>query len=285
MKRTKMFPGAVAIKLDMVKAFDRMEWVFIIKIMECLGFSSKWCQLINQCISTSSISILLNGSPTPAFTPTRGLRQGDALSPYLFILCMEDFSRMLQNAESAGLISPLQPVRGSPKISHLFFADDCILFSSAAGSSIPNLMKLLNQFCEISGQMVSLHKSSIHFSNHMNDTVKASISDSVKMQRIQLKDKYLGIPLFIGRNKQSCCTETVDKMNSRLQAWQGKLVNQAGRSTQIQAAVGVMAHFQMSCMKIPNKTVDQIEALQWNYWWNKNSSKGYYGIGWNRGRN
>ncbi|XP_026416201.1 uncharacterized protein LOC113311596 [Papaver somniferum] len=114
----------------------------------------------------------------------------------------------------------------------------------------------------------------------MNDTVKAVISDTVKMQRMQLNEKYLGIPLFIGRNKQSCCAETVDKMDFRLQAWQGKLVNQDGHSTQIQDVVGAMAHFQMICMKIPNKIIDQMEALKRNYWWNKNYSKGCYFIWW-----
>lgn len=93
--------------------------------MRSLGFSEKWCQLINECISTSTISILLNGYPTISFTPTRGLREGDALSPYIFILCMETPSRMLQSAESNGLIIPLQPATKGPKVSHLFFSNDC----------------------------------------------------------------------------------------------------------------------------------------------------------------
>ncbi|XP_026443079.1 uncharacterized protein LOC113342926 [Papaver somniferum] len=235
--------GAVAMKLDMEKAFDRMEWTFVLTIMQKMGFSEKWCQLINQCISTSSISIILNGSPTASFVPSRDLRQGDALSPYIFILCMEAFNRMLQKAEDTGLIKPLHPADRGPK-------------------------------------MVNLQKSSIHFSKNLDVTAKQFIMHLVRMKFMPLNEKYLGINLFIGRTKNDCFDETTNKMDFRLQSWQGKLINQAGRSTQIQAVVGTMANFQLGCLKIPDKSIKKLESLQKNYWWNKPSSKGYKIIGW-----
>jgi hypothetical protein len=90
------------LKMDMEKAFDRMEWNFLLAIMLKLGFHPSWVNWIRICISTPSFSILINGSPFGLFSPSRGLRQGDPLSPFLFILGSEVFSRLLFKEEAAG---------------------------------------------------------------------------------------------------------------------------------------------------------------------------------------
>ncbi|XP_026428361.1 uncharacterized protein LOC113324255 [Papaver somniferum] len=96
MKKKEGKGGNLALKMDMSKAFDRLEWSFLIDILKKFGFSSKFFQLISQCISTTEIEVLINGSPSKSFHPTRGIRQGDPLSPYLFILAMESFSRVIK---------------------------------------------------------------------------------------------------------------------------------------------------------------------------------------------
>lgn len=196
MKTTKNSNGAVAIKLDMSKDFDRMEWNFIINIFRKLGFSEKWCQLVNQCISTTSTSILLNGSPIETIHPTRGLRRGDSLCPYIFITCMEGLSRMIQASVDSKNIIPIYPAKGSPPISHLFFADDCILFSSAKMSFINNIKDITNKFCKASGQMVNLSKSSIHFNRRIEEEKKQQICNTMNMNIMPLEEKYLGINLL-----------------------------------------------------------------------------------------
>lgn len=143
MRKTRSKKGLMGIKIDMSKAFDRVEWDFLMEIMRKLGFSDKWCQLVYQCISSTSFSVLLNGSPTEFYKPTRGLRQGDPLSPYLFLICIESLSRTILKAESMGQIKGIKISRHAPPVSHLLFADDCIIFGKANAQTCHNLVKLL----------------------------------------------------------------------------------------------------------------------------------------------
>ena len=121
----------VALKLDMSKAYDRVEWNFLTALMGKMGFHPKFTSLIHECISTVSYSILINGSPQGNFRPFRGICQGDPLSPYLFILCAESLHRLLHNSMMEGAISGVALCRRGPKITHLFFADDSLLFCQA----------------------------------------------------------------------------------------------------------------------------------------------------------
>lgn len=93
--------------MDMSKEFDRLEWYFLIDVLEQFGFGEIFCQLIHQCISIAQIEVLLNGSPTTAFHPSRGIRQDDPLSPYLFILAMESFSRYMAHCEIKGQLTSM----------------------------------------------------------------------------------------------------------------------------------------------------------------------------------
>lgn len=120
-----------AIKLDMPKAFDRLEWGFIIEILKACRFSDNWCELVYTCIFYTSMSVLVNGKCYDNLKPSRGIRQEDSLSPYLFILAVEGFSRLLKEASNANNIHGIKITKHAPPLSHLLFADDTLLFIKA----------------------------------------------------------------------------------------------------------------------------------------------------------
>ena len=117
----------MAIKLDMSKSYDRVEWVYLEAVMRRMGFDERWVRLMMTCITTISYSILINGEPKGMIVPTRGIRQGDPLSPFLFLLCTEGLNGLISHASNRGDIKGYALCRNSPRL-HLLFADDSLLF-------------------------------------------------------------------------------------------------------------------------------------------------------------
>lgn len=140
-----------SIKLDMSKAYDRVNWVFLLKVLKAYGFSAHWIGRIHQCISTVSYKALINGKTTEVFKPKCGLRQGDPLSPYLFLFCMDILSRMLKLGEEVKQFQGIKISRRAPSINHLFFADDALLFFKADKKGCTNIIQILTNFGRISG--------------------------------------------------------------------------------------------------------------------------------------
>ena len=115
----------------MSKTYDRVEWVYLVAVMRKMGFDEKWIRLMITCITTVSYFILINGEPKGLITPTRGIRQGDPLSPFLFLLCIEGLNALIVQAAIRGDIKGFALCRSGPRLTHLFFADDSLLFCRA----------------------------------------------------------------------------------------------------------------------------------------------------------
>lgn len=166
MKRKKGRKGLCAVKLDMHKAYDRVEWGFLEKIMTKLGFDQRWIKLIMACVSSVRYNVRFNNAETDVFIPSRGLRQGDPLSPYLFLMVAEGLSCMIRKAEERGELDGVRVCRGSPTISHLLFADDSLILMQADKKNADCMASLLDRYCANSGQKLSEAKSSIYFSRN-----------------------------------------------------------------------------------------------------------------------
>ena len=150
MSKKKGKTGVMAIKLNLEKAYDRLEWSFIRDTLNLFNFPDQLISLIMSCISTTSISILFNGGALDAFQPSRGLCQGDPLLPYLFILCMEVLGALIEGKYRENLWNPIKASQVGPSFSHIFFADDLMLFAKADKKNFVAIKDVLDSFCEIS---------------------------------------------------------------------------------------------------------------------------------------
>jgi len=138
--------------------------------------------VIMHCVSSCSRNILWNGEPSGAFRPSRGVRQGDPLSSYLFVACMERLSQLIEAHCLAGKWKAISIPKGGTHLSHLMFADDVVLFGEASREQAQIIKACLQEFCEASGQKVSMHKSSIFFSPNTNEAVTAEVCNILEMQ-------------------------------------------------------------------------------------------------------
>ena len=168
--------------------------------LQQLGFHDKWIHWIKECISTVSYSVIVNNEPCGFFTPTRGLRQGDPLSPYLFILCMDVLARRLHEQSlctKSGIGIKIAP--SASRIPCLLFADDSLLFCKASAQSCHKLKDILDTFCAQSGQVINFHKSSIVFSKNTSTFARQVVGGIFYIPHSSSIGKYLGCSLFHGR--------------------------------------------------------------------------------------
>ena len=220
--------GYMAMKLDMSKAYDRVECNFLIKIMERMGFHKKWVGWIYECVSTISFSIMVNGEPRGHIVPSRGLRQlrqGDPLSPYFFLLCSKGLNGLINNAMHEGKIQGYSLCRIGPKISHLFFADDSLLFCRASLGDVTTIQNILEVYETASRQQINKEKTTLFFGKSVSKEVKNSMKELLGVLGIKRYEKYLGLPAIVGKNRSASLNYIKDRVWSKLQGWKEKLLN------------------------------------------------------------
>jgi hypothetical protein len=152
-----------------LRPFDRLEWNFITTALNRLGFNSHFINLVSTCISSSSLSILVNDQPTSYFVPQRGLRYGCPLSPYLFVIAINELSLSLQEALNDSNLRGVTLGAGAPPIHSLLFADDLILCGTTTLQEAQAIHTILYEFYHQLGQTPNLNKSSIFFSCNVSD--------------------------------------------------------------------------------------------------------------------
>jgi hypothetical protein len=208
LKSTKTL--GMLLKLDLSKAFDCLSWEYIEKTLLAFGFSHDWIHWILSLLSSAFFLVLVNGSPSPTFLPSRGIRQGDPLSPFLFILMVEGLSRMLKNATSNGTLKGLK-LHNSQPLTHQQFVDDNLLLAHPSIQEARTLKLLLDTFSEASGATINLDKSLIFFFNTPPLTQR-TISQTLGFSTSSLPSKYLGAPLITSAIKHSSWKELLDKL-------------------------------------------------------------------------
>jgi hypothetical protein len=185
-------------------------------MMQRLGFVDQWIGLIMECVSTVSYKIKVNGDLTDSFKPERGLRQGDSLSPYLFLLCAEGFSALLQQAEQEGRIAGVKIRHAAPSVSHLLFADDSLILIRANGGDAQQLQDILNLYERCSGQMINKAKSAVLFSKNTKATQRKEVCDTLQVTKETMNERYLGLPVHVGRSKGGTFAYLKDRVWKRI---------------------------------------------------------------------
>ena len=222
------------LKLDFHKAYDMVKWSFVDKVLASMGFGTRWCGWIRPCISSISMSVLINGSPSAHFKLKRGFKQGDPISPFLFILVAEVLNRMILKAKDLDIIKGVVIGRDKVELTHLQFADDTLIFCPAKEQVIMNYRRLLDCFSLVSGLTINYSKSSVIPIG--NKEVWAHVMGNKLKCKIQkLSIMYLGIPLGANPNKISTWKPVLDKVEKKLALWKAKLLFRAGGIVLIKA--------------------------------------------------
>ncbi|KAF7801558.1 reverse transcriptase [Senna tora] len=238
--------NSMIIKLDMNKAFDRMEWSFIHQVLKAYGFYDHWINLIQGCFSTANYQVKVNGVLGDKIIPERGLHQGNPLSPYLFILGADVLFRMITKATLEGTISGIKLARSAPPLSHLFFADDAMIMMKASLAEAYELQRILNVYCSISGQKINISKSKIVFSKGIDPSIKHNVANALQMQIWDNPGKYLGLPGVWGRAKSNALSWIKDKIWNKLQGWKENFLNPVGKEVLIKAVIQAIPSYAMA---------------------------------------
>ena len=215
----------MAFKLDTSKAYDKVEWEFLERAMKHLRLGVRMVSLIMSCISSVSYSVLLNVQPVGNIKPSCGLRQGDPLSPYLFLICAMGLQSLLTKAEVEGHIRGVAICRNGPKISHLFFADDSVLFCSAKEAKCQKILDILSIYERGTGQKINREKTNIFFSFNTPHEVWVQIQQVLGVLAIRQFEKYLGLPALVGRAKKQSFIYIKERVWKKLQGWKEKLLS------------------------------------------------------------
>ena len=268
MKKRKRGKNSVcAVKLDMMKAYDRVEWHYLEGIMSKLGFSASFIRLIMKCVTSVWFSVRVNGELLPYFTPSRGLRQGCPASPYLFLLCAEGFTTLLNRYGGVYVDRGIRVSVHSPWINHLLFADDSLIFMQSRVESAIRLNNILHVYGECSGQCVNKEKSSILFSPNTPEPVREALKGTLGISVEAFNERYLGLPTTAGHITSGTFNYIGERVRSKMNGGTERLVSCAAREVLVKSVAQSILTFTMSCFKLAKKNYKSISSPMAKYWW------------------
>ena len=255
---------ALLFKLDISKAFDTVSWEYILELLQHRGFSQKWCDWLASLFRTSHSTVLLNGVPGRQIIHARGLRQGDPLSPFLFILAIDTLQKVLDIATEDGFLSPL---RGRhPKLRLSLYADDAVIFINPIQEEVRALLRILDQFGSTTGLRLNLAKCVVAPIRCAGLNLD-EILDSFVGQRATFPMTYLGLPLTLGRLKVVHVQRIIDKARSKLAGWQGKLLNPAGCRELVRSVLSAIPIYLLTSLKPPKQLFKDIDKARRRFLW------------------
>ncbi|KAJ9551049.1 hypothetical protein OSB04_015094 [Centaurea solstitialis] len=262
----------LAFKVDFEKAFDSINWDFLLDVLAQMGFGKIWCNWMKGCLMSASVSVLVNGTATREFKMERGLRQGDPLSPMLFILAAEALQAMIIQACNSGFFQGIRLASEGINLSLLQYADDALFFGYWSKTNLSNLIKLLKWFQQISGLKVNLHKSCV-FGIGVDEKEVESVANSVNCSSGKLPFTYLGLPVGPSLGNSQIWEGVLNKISNKLAAWKSNQLSIGGRTTLIKAVLGNMPVYFLSLFKAPVGVINKLEAIRRKFFWGASEEK------------
>lgn len=254
----------ILFKLDISKAFDSVSWSFLLEVLQHLGFGQIWRDMTSGLLYSSSTQVLLNGIPGERIAHRRGLRQGDPLSPMLFILVMDVLGHMITKAAQDGMLQPLSRRAVQHRIS--LYADDVVLFLRPETNDIAITMDILRLFGEASGLKTNLQKSNvlpIRCSDHEIEVVQQQLPCELS----NFPCKYLGLPLSLKRLTRQQIQPIIDRIAGQLPGWKADLMTRAGRKVHVQFVLTAMLIYLAMAIDFPQWALKEVEKIQRGYLW------------------
>jgi len=268
----KAFGGNLALKIDITKAFDTLDWKFLLKVLKCFGFNQTFCNWIDVILSSTTLSISINGSQEGYFNCTRGVRQGDPLSPLLFCLAEEVLSRGISRLVDEGKVKLITGARNIQIPSHCLYADDIMIYCRGNIDSLIALHHLFTRYANSAGQIISAIKSTI-FVGGISQGRLHNIVDLLGFQMGSLPFTYIGVPIFKGRPKSIYLQPITDKIKAKLSAWKASLLFIAGRVQLVKSVIFSMLTHSMSIYSWHVSLLKDIEKWIKNFIWSWDTSK------------
>lgn len=234
-------PPRCAMMIDIAKAFDSINWDFLLNTLRALNMPDQFIRWIELCVCTPSFSVQVNVGDGSFFQSKRGLRQGCSLSPYLFVICMNVLSHMLDKAAIGNQIG-YHPRCKNILLTHLCFADDLLVFTDGSKRSIEGVLKIFHEFEVMSGLKISLEKSTL-FTAGISTNQEQDIITSFPFESGKLPVRYLGLPLLTRRMTATDYMPLVEKVKKRMKSWTGRFLSHGGRLQLISSVITSLANF------------------------------------------
>jgi hypothetical protein len=271
----------VVFKLDMEKAYDRMSWFFIIKVLRAFGFPETLIDLVWRLISNCWFSVIINGTANGFFKAGRGIRQGDPLSPTLFVIAAEAFIRGIHTLTVYSQIQRFGIPSGCPLISSLSFADDIVIFSNGNRSSVRRLVRFIQLYERCSGQRVNSSKSCFIPARDMIHSRVSWVESFTGFRASSLPLPYLGIVLYRGRKLNAIFDPLTDKVRGKIIRWNSSFLSQAGRLVLIQSVLCSMGTHIFAAMTPTSSFFRSFQSLASSFFWgSKGDNRRHHWVSW-----
>ncbi|CAI0385094.1 unnamed protein product [Linum tenue] len=254
-------------KLDIEKAFDNVSWGCLFNVLTAVGFPQKWQEWIRGSVCSSTISTMINGEAKGFFPVEKGLRQGDPLSPGLFVLIMDVLSFFISKLRDDGKIKGfcMDESNGRGEVTHLLFADDTLIFCEASYEQVLNILGTLVCFQAVSGLQINLEKSTMFVVGDVpNPDFFASIFGCKWSSE---PSKYLGFPLGAKVNSASTWDSIINKFEKRLEGWKARFLSLGGRLVLNNSVLNGQPNYYFTLFRAPCSVLNRIERIQRRFIW------------------